>query len=65
MPAQFERFPWRSHRTLAEVAETEQLLTSREERTWPKAGVKARRLDLLLGKRDQNNPAPGLAPETA
>ncbi len=52
-------FPWRAHRTLAEVAETDRLLAERQRRVWKFNGIDgptAQRLYRLLDMRDRANP---------
>jgi hypothetical protein len=52
-----QRFPYLSHRTMAEVAETERLLRM-DSLGFTKTSARARRLDMLLNRADINNPLP-------
>jgi hypothetical protein len=51
-----QRFPFLTHRTIAQVDQTEKLLAKRRAKVV--AGRAARRLDELLDLRDANNPPP-------
>jgi hypothetical protein len=56
-------FPWLTHRSMKEVAQTEYLLELKRHR--PLTGLRARRLDQLLDLADKNNPPPDPKPDSA